>query len=161
MKVMALKGFGKLGSLAPYVTDDVYLPWKYNWTQRDIGRVISFGPGEPYSLWGFSDGGTLAYEVAQCDPLCESLIVHSGMFRYPTLSRSIPTLLLTTSGDETPTYDMTHAAYGWYCRWGLQNLTTFIECTTSNSIKHTFSSGLEAIASWFQDIHCCEAPLRR
>lgn len=165
MNVMALKGFSTFGRLDEYIdTEKAFCPRKYNWTESDAGwllkRMRKRFNNTPISVWGFSDGGTLAHELAQYDNSITSLIVHSGMFRPMTIRRRIPTLLLITNGDRTPTYHQTIEAFHYYKANGYGSNVSLVECFTNHRIKHCFGSGLQTIRRWFEAIHLSPAPLR-
>ena len=100
-----------------HLFSDGIFPYRRNWAARHKDFVKKNIPGqEEYLLTGFSDGGTLAHEVAHDDPRCAGLMVHSSMFRPHKIEtvRDIPILLMRTLGDVTPTFDATYRAYDWY-----------------------------------------------
>ena len=164
MRLVGLNGFtvsrylsGRIDGL---FTDGIF-PFKRNWAPRHKDYVKRYIPGEePYLLTGFSDGGTLAHEVAHDDPRCAGLMVHSSMFRERRIKRlrNIPILLMRTIGDKTPTFDAMQKAHDWYY---IDNKVTNLEPANGpldlpnndpsflgRWLKHEFSNGLPAMAEF-------------
>lgn len=151
MNFMGLNGFGyRLGRISPFFQEG-FFPFKFNWTARHIDYVISQYHTrflkQPYILAGFSDGGTLAHEVASVDPFCVGLIVHSGMWRgVYSSARKIPVLLLRTVGDPTPTYKETGEALCWYSNHDYP--VKHVELHSDKFFKHEFANGLSVMKAW-------------
>lgn len=164
MNVVGLKGFGFwYGGLSRYF-DDGWFPYSVDWRQSHIERLMRtyrerYGLSE-YLLIGFSDGGTLAYELAAADPWCAGVIVHSGMWRGPKEPIWKPMLLLTTAGDRTPTYEETWNAYHYYDDLGCE-----IDMAELVALKyrpnHQFANALGVIYDWTATRFEFELPVKK
>ena len=151
MNVVGLKGFGFCyGRIDRYFTDG-WFPYRIDWRRKHVTQIMRdyrkrYGLAE-YLLIGFSDGGTLAYDLAAADPWCAGLIVHSGMWRGLDEPLAQPTLLLCTTGDRTPTYEATFRAYhdldDMRCEVTLAELVPL-----DYSPRHQFANGLGAMYRW-------------
>jgi hypothetical protein len=158
------------GDISRYFSkENTAFPYRRNWKRKHIGWVISRIPAkETYLLAGFSDGGTLAHEVASIDLRCKGLIVHSGMFREQTMQwpRNIPILLLTTKGDKTPTVRETKKAHDWYAK-RVQDSLYFpdgpleLPVKENNFLKHEFGNGLEVMTKFAKDTLNFDLPIKQ
>jgi pimeloyl-ACP methyl ester carboxylesterase len=163
MNVVGLKGFGlRYGRIDKYFAEG-WFPYRIDWKQRHVDWLMrqyrkQYGLAE-YMLIGFSDGGTLAYELAAADPWCAGLIVHSGMWRGLDEPLPQPVLLLTTTGDRTPTYEATFRAY--HDLDDMRCEVTFAELVPkSYAPKHQFANGLAVMYRWAFDHFDFDLPVR-
>lgn len=165
MNLLGLNGLGLwYGRIDRYFTSGCF-PYKWNWRASHAQWVMDYYTerhgDEPYCLVGFSDGGTLAHEIAQVDERCQALIVHSGMWRAPKTVRKIPTLLLITKGDRTPTDRETwRAAVAYSLVRGWDGLV-LRECEKTTWHGHEFANGLEAMREWCRDELDWELPVQQ
>ena len=173
MNLLGLNGFGLwYGRIEKYFTSGCF-PYRWNWARRHREWVMDYYTerhgDEPYCLVGFSDGGTLAHEVAQADERCMALIVHSGMWRSPKIVQILPTLLLVTIGDRTPTNSATRQARDAYREhyweqfpsaqtWSPYELAELPKTTWHG---HEFANGLEAMETWCRTKLDYELPVAR
>lgn len=161
MRLITLNGFSAgpciSGKINQYFRNaqDVF---RFNWAPRHTKKVMSTIRGlEPYCLIGFSDGGTLAHEVACLDARCAGLIVHSGMWRVPKgkPNSNLKVLLLVTDVDKTPTLYKTYKAWEW---WNKQSVhldplvvlpyAVEYEDWVSKKFGHQFPNALDTIDMW-------------
>lgn len=174
MRLVGLRGFGLrgAGNLHPFF-DRGYFPmpprvWRtcvVNWRRGDwrrmVGRIRSRLQGEEYVLIGFSDGGTLAHEIAAADPYCAGLIVHSGLFRDGRFLTDAPVLLIRTEGDRTPTYDATGRAFEAYDRAETPVVLETIQPAPDWPWNHQFANGLMSMARWCRSELGYELPVAK
>lgn len=154
MKILGLNGFGiYYGRIARYFQPGCgYFPYRMNWERRHLLSVMDGYSreceDEPYIAIGFSDGGTLAHELAATDQRCVGLIVHSGMFREPPFARrNLPVLLIRTIGDRTPTFEATGRAFIWY-RQHYVDRTELADLEPDGFPRHQFENGLGEMKAW-------------
>jgi pimeloyl-ACP methyl ester carboxylesterase len=164
MRLCGLRGFGlrKHNPIAPLFETGYFPQSKRSWW----GRLNDWTPDdalwllleirqrfgdEPYVLIGFSDGATLAHEIAAADQNCAGLIAHSGLWRDPPWLTDAPTLLLRTQGDRTPTYKATGEAFDAYDKANKQVTLKTLPPNDDCLFNHQFANGLQAMASWCRD----------
>lgn len=155
MRIMLLKGFGyyKVSDISQYFADG-YHPFNCNWSRRSVRPVMDgytemYG-NDDYICIGFSDGATLAHRIAAQDERCKALIIHSSMFPI-IIPRNIPTLMMRTTGDRTPTYRQTLNVYLHYKAFGITELSPLVELPSNEWLcHHQFANGLETIKLWCQ-----------
>lgn len=162
MNLIGLKGFGLYyGRIDRYFTHG-WFPGNLNWRAAHVEQVIRGARAmygmEEYLLVGFSDGGTLAYEVAAADPWCAGLIVHSGLWRGPREPLAQPMLLLVTAGDRTPTTDATWRAYHHYEDLGC-DVSMAELCALRFRPRHQFANGLVVMWDWVLSVFGQKLPV--
>ena len=172
MRLAVLRGFGRRrhNPLVRYF-EHGYFPqskWSWfgtlnDWRQDDsVWLLLEFRKRfgrDPYVLIGFSDGGTLAHELAAADPCCAGLIVHSGLWRNPPWLTDAPTLLLRTRGDRTPTYEATEKAFESYDEQGKQVAMETLDPWPDLPFNHQFGNGLLSMRRWCRDELGFELPV--
>lgn len=134
-----------------------------DWRQSDTAWLLPelrqrFGD-EPYVLIGFSDGGTLAHEIAAADTCCAGLIVHSGMWRAPRFLAKCPVLLLRTIGDRTPTFDSTGKAFHSYLEQDRKVALETLPPLPERCMRHQFANGLASMQRWCRYVVGFDLPL--
>lgn len=151
--VVGLKGFTRYGRLNKYFMSG-YFPLVWNWTPRHVDKVIYDYSVKfqvrPYDLVAFSDGGTVAHEIAAIDPRCQSLTVHSGLFFQPTSIPNIPIHLIATSGDRTGMYEQTLNAFNFY-KENNANVTLTILEAPPRPPYHVFYNAPFSMNRWAAD----------
>lgn len=161
--IVGLKGFTKRGRIDGYFTSG-WFPDVFNWTSDHLPYVhIEYTKQFGNTLYlpvAFSDGGTVAHDLAAIDPRCIGLIVHSGVFRKSGfIPRKIPILLLVTNGDRTPMPRHTVHAYHWYKSNGIDVTIEFLDPCPTKQLNHQFANGLPAMYRWCKEKLNYELPI--
>ena len=172
MNILALNGFmpsDRIDARIDQYFDPEYCvaPFKRNWRPTDAQWVadsyVDRFDRQPCVITGFSDGGTLAMEVAQQLPQCLGAMIHSGSFRRFYLRRLVirplPMLFLFTRGDITPTDRSMRLAARWFHRRGVPDVE-LQECEKTTWHGHEYANGLTAMANWFASRYNYALPLR-
>lgn len=158
MDLVGLNGFSQLGKIGHHFTDG-YFPFKFNWTRRDVNRVITgyrdyrLNP-ESYVAVCFSDGGTVGFPLAMTDWRCRGLIAHSASFYPKDMDqffelRDIPILLLFTDGDIFKMDQVMVKAYEYLRDRGLKNV--FIASAAPMTWHHhEFKNGIPWMVDFCQ-----------
>lgn len=133
------------GTINTFYTDGIF-PYRWNWRQKDI-TVINSLPREDYVLTGFSDGGTLCHEIAQKDEYCKGLMVVSSLFRYPTVERDIPILLIRTEGEVKSVFESMLLAEKYYQLKGVSNVK-LVTTEYCGRFKHQYRHTLHYMYAW-------------
>ena len=149
--IVGLKGFSRWGYIDHYF-ESGFFPHKANWRASDehkvwmaIGRCVK----KSYIMICFSDGGTIAHEIANNDTNCIGLIAHSATFNPPRFISKIPVLLLSTKRDLTGMGWDTDRAEAWYKSRGQDVTKIILPRTTWHG--HEFANGLRHMNDWALD----------
>ena len=146
--VVGLKGFSRWGRIDQYFSEGLF-PQKANWRAADyvpIAYQIARGSRDNFVLVCFSDGGTIAHDIAASVGKCIGLIAHSATFNPPHFVPRIPVLLLSTEWDLTRMSWETDRAEAWYQSVGVAVTRHRLPRTTWHG--HEFSNGLLQMNAW-------------
>lgn len=149
--------------------EQICAPYRWNWRARDWRWVLAEAfdkfQGDSYVVAGFSDGATLAIEIALYDPFCEGAMIHSGQYRdmlvdsleKEDVEKTTEFLVTYTNGDLTRTSRHMKRAAKKLDRYGY-DVTSY--CLPKQSWHgHQFAPALSYMYRWFIDNFDEQLPL--